>query len=61
MMDQKGRYKVFTLHLDQLDIHGDLKDLVQKGLNQFIHKKEISLLNAGYSCHLMTAITTMET
>ncbi|WP_141814156.1 hypothetical protein [Arcticibacter tournemirensis] len=60
IVELKGRYKFFELHLDQLDIDDDLKNLVKKGLNQLIQKREINLMNVEYSRNLMTAVTAKE-
>ncbi|MEJ5962889.1 hypothetical protein [Pedobacter immunditicola] len=56
MMELKGSYKIFLLHLDQLAVDGDLKILVQQGVCQLICKKEISPLNADYCRHLMAVV-----
>ncbi|MGO1243922.1 MAG: hypothetical protein ACTJHT_10170 [Sphingobacterium sp.] len=56
MMELKARYKIFLLHLDRLDIDGDLKTIVKKSLHQMIRKKEISFLDVAYCRHLMTIV-----
>ena len=55
-IELKGHYSTFLHQLDGMEIDQDLKILVQKGLYQFINKREITLVNADYYNRLMTAI-----
>ncbi|WGQ10778.1 hypothetical protein QG516_03805 [Pedobacter gandavensis] len=56
MMGLKEQYRVFTGRLDNEAVDENLKTILQKGLFQLAHKKEITLLNADYCRHLMNAI-----
>lgn len=56
VMELKGKYRCFVLHLCQADIDRELKDLLLAGVEQLIRKKEISLLNADYCRQLMEVI-----
>lgn len=60
IMELKGQYKVFVIHLQKIAVHEDLKTVIQKGLFQLIHKKEINLLNADSCRHLMSVIMKAE-
>ena len=57
MMELKERYKTCMFHFKRQPIDEDLKALVLKGVYQLIHKKEISLLNAGYCRDLMATVS----
>lgn len=56
MMGLKEQYKVFSCRLDNMPVEENLKTILQKGLFQLVHKKEISLSNADYCRHLMNVI-----
>lgn len=50
IMDLKRHYAIFVAHLDTMNIDRNLSTVVQKGIFQMIHKKEITTINAEY-CH----------
>lgn len=60
MMELKEHYHSFVNHLIHIDIDPALKVLVQKGLYQLIHKKEINVLNADYCRSLMATVICTE-
>lgn len=57
MMGLKEQYKAFSRRLDNMAVEENLKTILQKGLFQLLHKKEINLLNANYCRHLMNVVT----
>lgn len=57
MMGLKEQFRVFSLRLSQMAVDENLKTILQKGLFQLIHKKEINPLNADYCRHLMNVVT----
>jgi hypothetical protein len=60
MMDLKAQHRIFSTRLHQLSFDENLKTILQKGLFQLVHKKEINLLNADYCRHLMKVITSAD-
>lgn len=60
MMSLKEQYRIFSLRLNQMAVDEKLKTILQKGLFQLIHKKDINLLNADYCRHLMNVVTSAD-
>lgn len=60
MMELKEQYSIFTTRLRETAVDGNLKTILQKGLFQLVHKKEINLLNVDYCRHLMNVVTSAD-